>query len=154
MLLLSGKRLHFLALCSCEFLIKLFELSAPECEVCTWAWAVGDNNDGVDEELKVKVVCSQTPTHSSSPAPSFLCLSLWTAAIQTWWTALLSYCLHQSHAHVSFLFKWNKQIFSLCSPAGGENFLLGENLTVAVLGVVIPIGELPESSLSTFFVQP
>lgn len=31
--------------------------------------------------------------------------------------------------------------------AGGEHFLLGENLTVAVLGVVIPIGEL----LSLFF---
>uniref|UniRef100_A0A8C6LD81 LDL receptor related protein 8 n=1 Tax=Nothobranchius furzeri TaxID=105023 RepID=A0A8C6LD81_NOTFU len=26
-----------------------------------------------------------------------------------------------------------------CAPAGGEHFLLGENLTVAVLGVVIPI---------------
>lgn len=39
---------------------------------------------------------------------------------------------------------------SCLSSAGSEHFLLGENLTVAVLGVVIPIGKSPEASLSVF----
>lgn len=39
-------------------------------------------------------------------------------------------------------------LLSSLSSAGSEHFLLGENLTVAVLGVVIPIGKSPGAFLS------
>lgn len=45
-------------------------------------------------------------------------------------------------------------LLSPSPPAGGEHFLMGENLTVAVLGLVIPIGESPSLFLFVVSVHP
>lgn len=73
------------------------------------------------------------------------------SGVHTWSSApcLPWFISHTFFSHLSSFAICSRWLFSVslaCSLfnlAGSEHFLLGENLTVAVLGVVIPIGKSP-----------
>lgn len=86
----------------------------------------------------------------------FLFLSLFSLSVKALWCARVIFrslppLIHFSHIFslLSFSLLLPHTLLTLTSlslslySAGSEHFLLGENLTVAVLGVVIPIGKSP-----------
>lgn len=92
---------------------------------------------------------SQLHTHDDPPPALLFCLPSLPPALTLFLTFFFSmWVLSHSLAPLCFhpLALTLSPFMSLCT-AGGEHFLMGENLTVAVLGVVIPIGKL---SLSVF----